>query len=127
MKTYQKVLQRGSKFLLVAALTFGAVSAIWLLSPVSLDSRARAEKRLENFRERERNRICLEKGGRTLKIDDVSNCFLLTLVPDSLVGAGFWGESTDSKCAKITNAKMIKVDGYSNCFYFEPIEIGAGL
>jgi len=127
MRTYEKFLRRSSKFVLAAVIAFSAVYAVWLLSPVSLDWKVRAERRLEKFREKERTRICFERGGRMLEIDDVKGCIRLTIVPDSLVKDEFFGASAQQKCARIANAQWIKVDGYYNCWYFEPIEIGAGL
>ena len=126
MRTYQKFLKRSSKFILAAALAFGAVSAVWLVSPVSLDRQARSERRLEKFRATERVRICLEKDGRMVEIDDVKGCFKLTLVPDSILNTGFF-HGRDERCAAILEAKIVKIEGYLNCWYFEPIEIGPGL
>ena len=126
MRAYEKVLKQSSKFILAAVIAFSAVCAVWLFSPVSLDQQARSERRLEKFRTGERVRICLEKGGRTVKIDDVKGCFKLTLVPDSVLNTGFFHDK-DARCAEIIEAKIIKVDRYLNCWYFEPIEIGHGL
>ena len=126
MRAYEKVLKRSWMFILAAVIAFGAVSAVWLFSPVSLDQQARSERRLEKFRASERSRICLEMSGRMVEIDDVKGCFKLTLVPDSVLNAGFFNDK-EARCAKIIEAKIIKVDRYLNCWYFEPIEIGHGL
>jgi len=61
-----------------------------------------------------------------VEIDGAYGCFSLTLVPDSLANDSFFRDK-ESECAKIPEAKMIRVDGYKNCWYFELIDIGEGL